>query len=330
MRFFGILFIFFIYMNSANAQLDSIWFNNYPLPVCQWGSFLHQSFFSEKYQKNVGYCVYLPSQYDVNTAKKYPVIYWLHGATGNETTDVGMSWHFYDRMRKNLFPECIIVFANGFDYSYWHNDYVVKTGDTIDVNDLLVHELIPFIDKSYRTINDKYARAIVGFSMGGYGAMRTAIENNIFSSCTAIDSGIWQDGKESEGFKQSFQFDSTAIRSANLQYIVSKNYDSLSSTFFYFITSEMGPEAHTELSNRFNDLGVKHDFEIIPRLLHSPAPFFKKRSEQIAKYIQSHFILPELTARALKPNLSAVVKKNKSSQDTKKQGLWQKFKNLFK
>lgn len=318
-------------MNESSAQLDSIWFNAGELPACDWGNTQHLGFFSKTYQKNVGYSIYLPPSYNQDFNKKYPVIYWLHGATGCERTDVGMSWHFYDKMRKAQFPESIIVFANGFYYSYWLNNYTSEAHalDSVNVQDIFLKELIPFIDANYRTMNDKYARAIVGFSMGGFGAMNAALRSGIFSSCVCIDSGIWLENLESEGFKQSQNYDSTKIAQNNMFKTLNGNVSNAKTTYFYFVTSSMGTAAQERLSENMKTLNVPHRFEIIPNLEHSPAPFFQKRAKRILQSIATHFVLPEPLKTFPVKTIEQVNKNAKDSTQHKKQTWWNKITHIF-
>jgi predicted alpha/beta superfamily hydrolase len=327
-----IFFVCFVFaMNESKAQLDSIWFNAGDLPNCDWGNTQHLGFFSNKYQKTVGYSIYLPPSYNKDFNKKYPVIYWLHGATGCERTDVGMSWHFYNKMEKENFPECIMVFPNGFYYSYWLNNYtsVAHNIDSVNVQDLFLKELIPFIDENYRTINDKYARAIIGFSMGGFGAMNAALQSGIFSSCICIDSGIWLENLESEGFKQSQNYDKEKISKNNIFKTLNNNIANAQNTYFYFITSSMGPAAQEQLSEVMKSLKIKHHFEIIAGLEHSPAPFFKKRGNKIIKEISSHFLLPENLNINPINNFEHLANATPKSTNIKSTTIWNKLSRLF-
>lgn len=45
----------------------------------------HHTFLSGSMKRDVGYCIYLPPGYEKDTERRYPVIYHLHGAGGNET-----------------------------------------------------------------------------------------------------------------------------------------------------------------------------------------------------------------------------------------------------
>src|SRR6478672_3125010 len=46
----------------------------------------HETFHSLSMGVDVGYNVYLPPDYATDTARRYPVVYWLHGLGGNETS----------------------------------------------------------------------------------------------------------------------------------------------------------------------------------------------------------------------------------------------------
>ena len=46
----------------------------------------HKTFYSKLYKHKIGYNIYLPHDYE-ESGDKYPVLYHLHGWTGNESTD---------------------------------------------------------------------------------------------------------------------------------------------------------------------------------------------------------------------------------------------------
>ena len=51
--------------------------------------------------------------------------------------------------------------------------------------DMFVQELVPHVDKSFRTIADRAHRALTGYSMGGFGAMILAEKHPELFSCSA-------------------------------------------------------------------------------------------------------------------------------------------------
>ena len=116
--------------------------------------------------REMPYNLLLPEEYGSESSKqvRYPVIYLLHGLTG----------HFDDWATKTRLPmysqtcECIIVMPEG--NNGWYTDSATVSADKYE--SYIVQELIPEIDKTYRTNAERGGRAIAGLSMGGYGAIK--------------------------------------------------------------------------------------------------------------------------------------------------------------
>lgn len=123
---------------------------------------------SEILGQAVKYSIILPEEYHT-TKKSYPVVYLLHGLGDDES-----SWLEYGRVnqytdgavKQGEIQPMIYVMPQGFR-NYYVNDYA----GTFLYEDMFINELVPFIDKEYRTIPDKDHRATMGYSMGGYGAL---------------------------------------------------------------------------------------------------------------------------------------------------------------
>ena len=98
----------------------------------------------------------------------YQVLYLLHGAYG----------HFNDWLKntpakstvKNLSDQynVIIVMPEGETFGFYINSPVNKENQ---FETYIIDEVIPFIDRTYRTVKEKKGRAITGLSMGGHGAL---------------------------------------------------------------------------------------------------------------------------------------------------------------
>lgn len=122
--------------------------------------------------------VYTPYGYENNPKKKYPVLYLLHGAGGDEEAwiSMGRTAQILDNLiEKGLAEPMIVVMPNGnpgqqaartlglaekpFDWrdEAHRNDYVKS----------LCTEIVPFIEKNFRVIAKPSSRAIAGLSMGG-------------------------------------------------------------------------------------------------------------------------------------------------------------------
>ena len=107
--------------------------------------------------------VYTPASFD--PAKKYPVLYLQHGYGENETGWVyqGHVARIADRLiHEGRMVEMIIVMGNGM---------AQRPGGGKDNRvfpDVLLNDLIPYIEKNYPVLRDKWHRAMAGLSMGSY------------------------------------------------------------------------------------------------------------------------------------------------------------------
>ncbi|OFY10621.1 MAG: hypothetical protein A2X11_13405 [Bacteroidetes bacterium GWE2_42_24] len=141
----------------------------------------------------VKYTVYLPPDYPTSS-RFYPVVYLLHGFTGNETDWVqyGQIDQLADKaIRDGLIPPMIIVMPDG-DSSWYINDFNGKAR----YEDMLVNEFLPTIEKEYHIGRAKEFRAIAGLSMGGYGALTLAMRHpDLFASVAALSPAIISDSE---------------------------------------------------------------------------------------------------------------------------------------
>ena len=133
----------------------------------------HHTFRSASMQREVGFCLYLPPGYEKDTQRRYPVIYHLHGAGGNETRSVYSASVMHEGILAGKLPEIVMVFPNGGRSTMYQD-----SGDGRFMSEtMMIKELIPHIDATYRTIADRKARCIEGFSMGGRGSTNLAMKH---------------------------------------------------------------------------------------------------------------------------------------------------------
>jgi endo-1,4-beta-xylanase len=154
---------------SNQTNTDDMWVTS-PVPELP-ANVTHHTFRSASMKRNVGYCLYLPPGYEKDTQRRYPVIYHLHGAGGNETRSVYSASVLHEGILAGKLPEMIMVFPNGGRSTMYQD-----SGDgRFMAETMMTKELIPHIDATYRTIADRQARCIEGFSMGGRGSTHLAM-----------------------------------------------------------------------------------------------------------------------------------------------------------
>lgn len=156
---------------ASQANTDDMWVIP---PVAKLpANVTHHTFHSASMNRKVGYCLYLPPGYAKDEKRRYPVIYHLHGAGGNETRSVYSATVLHEGILAGKLPEMIMVFPNGGRSTMYQD-----SGDgRFMAETMMIQELIPHIDATYRTIADRKARCIEGFSMGGRGSTHLAMRH---------------------------------------------------------------------------------------------------------------------------------------------------------
>ncbi len=147
--------------------------------------------------KKVKYTVYLPLDYEKST-RLYPVIYLLHGYSGGEEDWVqsGEVNRVADKLiAAGDLSDCIIIMPDG--ENSW---YVNAVGGESSYEDFFFKELIPFVDKTYQTRAERGYRAIVGLSMGGYGATLYAMRHSdMFVAAAGLSGAYFTDAEIETG-----------------------------------------------------------------------------------------------------------------------------------
>lgn len=161
-----ILFVTLIFWLPMSAQLARA----QTIAVVSPASVSTEELNSKLMGRKMPYQVILPVNYfaKTETGRRYSVLYLLHGLTGHfdnwtSRTDLIKAASTYD---------LIIVTPEG--ENGWYTDNLTKEGDKFE--SYIVKELIPEIDKRYRTLDRGDQRAIAGLSMGGYGAIKFGLK----------------------------------------------------------------------------------------------------------------------------------------------------------
>jgi len=164
--------------------------SGYPGPVP-----IHGTYYSSAMNVNVGYNVVLPSKYDSHPGARFPVVYVLHGASGDENDFLLVTGLNAPVIGYINFDQSgiIVVYPNGGRQSKYYDAVPgsLMYGHEM-VETTILYELIPHIDGNFRTISSREGRAIIGRSMGGLGALRLAFKRpDMFSSVRSWSAAIF-------------------------------------------------------------------------------------------------------------------------------------------
>jgi S-formylglutathione hydrolase FrmB len=137
--------------------------------------------------KPLPYNVVLPPLYDApqSRAVRYPVLYLLHGLGGSSADWVSTRAHLAAHAAGHRF---IIVTPEGSDG--WYTDSATVPDDKFET--YILKELIPDVERRFRAIPAREARAIAGLSMGGYGALKFGVKHPERFAFTASLSGAFE------------------------------------------------------------------------------------------------------------------------------------------
>jgi len=135
--------------------------------------------------------VYTPPGYDKNSAQRYPVLYLQHGSGENQT-----SWS--KQGKANLILDNLIAEGKALPMIVvMEQGYASKPGEAAAgrrgneaFGEVVIRDLIPMIDSTYRTIANRKHRAIAGLSMGAGQALSIGLANlDHFASIGSLSGG---------------------------------------------------------------------------------------------------------------------------------------------
>jgi enterochelin esterase-like enzyme len=165
----------------ASAQSPSLLTTAVRVPRVEF-----HTFESKAAKAKVSYHIYTPEVYDTENERRFPVLYWLHGSGGGLQGIAPVSAWFDAAIRAGKISPMIVVFPNGLASSMWCDS---KDG-AVPMETIVIKELLPHIDVTFRTIAVRDGRIVEGFSMGGYGAARLGFKYpHLFGAVSILAGG---------------------------------------------------------------------------------------------------------------------------------------------
>jgi S-formylglutathione hydrolase FrmB len=274
-------------MKKNEEKLPEIsWINDFTSSI---PGVAHNTYFSNSMKLEIGYSVYVPPGYDfrpgpADAAKKqerYPVIYWLHGKGGDESMgfDIRLFNFFHKAITEGKIQPALLVCPNCGSYSMFCDSY----DKTIMGETILIKELIPLIDATYMTIASGSGRAIEGFSMGGFGAVKSAFKfPEMFSSVVTYGASLHDLGSVSSGrpevFERMFGARNDYFQQNSPYILAEKNTALISKNLrlkFINGSEDFTLQNNLKLNSCLDKLGINYDFKILDRYKHIPIPYYE-------------------------------------------------------
>lgn len=236
--------------------------------------------------------VYLPAGYGTDPTKRYPVIYYLHGGTGNQRE---VSW-LVERLDRaiadRLMDPVIVVSPQALPIGWYVN---ANTSDpkvlSDPVEDVVINDLIPFVDSSYKTVAAPSGRGIEGFSMGGRGALNLAFSHpGLFGAVSSVAGAVvdWDEeplqralectfGDMDDEFSRTY-FDAWHPRTAAIRNARRIIGNGMKVRMFVGDRDRLHEENGNHITARFGELlrrlSIHHTLTVVPGASHDPRQIF--------------------------------------------------------
>jgi S-formylglutathione hydrolase FrmB len=237
------------------------------------GEIRETSFQSPSLGREVQYVVELPDSYATGEGR-YPVLYVLHGLFEGPGfwKRRGLSPILHQAEEEKDVPELIVVAVDGGN-SFFAN------GPTGRFEDLVTRDIVDHVESTYRVEKGRQGRALLGISMGGYAALRIALEHpEAFAAVAAHSAMVLEEipsAAEGAGrwhmaaFHQVFgdPIDPELWRAADpLSWVGSADKVRLPALYFDCGSEDRYRlyEGNQELHRRLEAAGIPHQFTLAP------------------------------------------------------------------
>lgn len=238
--------------------------------------------------------VYLPEEYRNGTERRYPVIYYLHGGSGNQREGRWLISRIDAAIRDGKMEPVIIVCPQALPIGWYINanvnDPKVTSGP---IEDVLIKDLIPYIDSHYRTIASREGRGIEGFSMGGRGTLMLAFKHpDLFCAASSVAGALvdWDEEPLTRALECTFgdvdnpyskiYFDAwhpQVFACQNARHIIAGD---MKIRMFVGDRDRLYEENGHHMTGRFhellNALQIPHTLKIVPGAGHNPEELFRE------------------------------------------------------
>jgi enterochelin esterase-like enzyme len=239
----------------------------------------YKTFASKVLGRDVSYLIWLPEGYEKET-KRYSVIYWLHGMGGNQRGGASMYLpHVQAAIKEGKLPPVIVVLVNGMVTSF----YCDSTDGKVPMESVIMKDLIPHVDETYRTIAKREGRVIEGFSMGGYGAAHLGFKYPETFGTVVVNAGALLDPtltnipKEGPMYRV-FGDDKERRVAEHPLNLAKKNAEELRGRMHIRIgcgSKDNLLPRNKELHDLLTELKIEHDYEIVPDVAHESPLYYK-------------------------------------------------------
>ncbi len=253
------------YEMKIRTEAPVEWLNPQPEELKNKGV-RHRIIDSQVLGQPLGVSVYQPQGFADNDPPV--VVYFLHGRGGNEHSDVAsMVDILLSRFEELGLGAPLMVFPNAGASGYWP-----------PFNRIFFKELMPQVEGAFYSGAAPMRRLIMGFSLGGSGAVRYAVEQpRMFSGALSFGGGV--------------NFEDEAFRAAAVE---AGDHFRDSGFVAYFINGEHDrPEAFARLAELWQKEGIDAQQLVVPDIGHPFGLYLEHSEHWLSRFIKTSLRSPE-------------------------------------
>lgn len=246
----------------------------------------------------VSYHLYTPAAHGHDPARRFPVVYWLHGSGGGLPGIPVVARLFDAAIAADRLPPCFLVFVNGLAGGM----YVDWKDGSVRVESVILRDLLPHVDATHRTVAARGGRVIEGFSMGGYGAARLGFSHpELFAGVSLLGAGPLQPDftqtpragpkQRDEIYRRVYGGDAAFYLAQSPWAIVERQAGRLGELV---IRQAIGDRDETFANNaafheRMRTLGVAHTWQVAPGVGHDPTALIRALGDDFWAFHRAAF-----------------------------------------
>jgi len=220
------------------------------------------TFYSQALRRNMQYRVFLPEKRD----QQLTVVYLLHGGGGTFR-----DWSNYSDVAQLAGSDLLLVMPQG-DYSY----YINAAARPVDrYEDYIVNDLPADVESRFPARHDGGGHAIIGVSMGGFGAVNLALRHpDRYAFAAAMSPAIdvprrrftWKRFNQSSSFLEIFGPQGSDSRRTNDPFVLAHAADPKSTPYLYLTCGRLEGllAPNQEFAALLERRGFAHEFHPVP------------------------------------------------------------------
>ena len=238
------------------------------------------------------YKVVLPPGYGLFTSRTthYPVLYLLHGWSGHYD-----SWLSNTSLARYAAEHRLIVVTPEGDNG-WYTDSAVAPADKFEK--LFLEELIPDVDRRFRTIAARRGRGVAGCSMGGYGALKFGLKHPDSFAFAASTSGALDAASRTDeaSIMQTFGEAESTTRAENDLPRLAREFPAERRGLLPFIYLDCGDKdpwfaVNRDFADILNARGMAHEYRQLPG--EHVWPYWDRQLREILREAEEMLDAPE-------------------------------------